>query len=323
MKAKKLISLIASVTMAFSAFAAVASAKVGESKGTVTVVPTQFSDADAKAMASALEISDFDATKYGFFDVAITIKDLGAFSFTKSKVGTITKYSGNVVSGLQLTFVPDQKIVDYGSTAEEGDTTKIPVSGGAAGSNLAYTFGPTSAAKDAFPKESVTSDNYSVTFSQLWYAPLGTKVTLDPIFSEISFNNASAWGADDPYKIQGLEGKSVTLGTIPTPPVEEKKLGLTIDGTDAKKENGYIWKLGLTQENGAQADSFTADFKDSTGLTNTKTARNDVSKFFGGEGTVEFYVGLKTARTITEFKATVADSTAEGVTASDTWTAAE
>ena len=54
-----------------------------------------------------------------------------------------------------------------------------------------------------------------------------------------------------------------------------------------------------------------------------KTARNEVSKFFGGEGTVEFYVGLKTARTITEFKATVADSTAEGVTASDTWTAAE
>ena len=311
MNAKKLISLFASAAMALSAFATVVSA--AESKGNVEVNVTKISAATA---AGDYAVPTYDETKYAAYEVEITVKDLGAFEATKKKVGKKWEYGGDFIAGVQLTFVPDQKIEDYGSATDEEDTTHIAADGGAAGENLQYNFGPAANAGAAFPKDNVTSDNYSFSFIRVWLAPLGTNVTLSPI---AKFNSVTINGIN--YPIINNETFSVTLGEKQD---DKKELGLTIDKTtEAKKENGYIWKLNLTQKNGAQANSFVADFTDSKGDTNQKKAKNNVADFFGGEGSVEFYVGLKTARTITEFKATVADSTAEGVTASDTWTAAE
>ena len=309
MKQRKLLSLLISSVMAFSAFSFVASAAEPAPKATIKA--TAYTATEAEALGVTVE----DGQALYLLDIDLT--DLGELSYLQSGTGLAAKQYGTKLAAVSCKMFGDN--VRYLMLND----SKLPFeanSGNIAG-GLKVEWLDT-AKKTSYPTTVGTQyDNASLeSMAQVYVtAPIGLTPTFDFQVEILTFDTTPNYTADNWYTVD------VASFTFPDPnptPVV-KKLGLTIDGTDAKKENGYIWKLGLTQENGAQADSFTADFKDSTGLTNTKTARNEVSKFFGGEGTVEFYVGLKTARTITDFKATVADSTAEGVTASATWTAAE
>lgn len=309
MKFRKITSLLIASMMSISAFATLVHAEAP--KATVTV--TKWTDADAvDYYGEALPEG------YGIYKVKFDLSDLPALTYSK-KAGKVT---GTVLINFTA-WLHGETLDLFEKNTNLGTASDIAPTGNAVdftGIFMQYNCAATTAYPSAKGNTTadVTSAEGAITLDI--YAKDGTVVTVDNAAVSTQVYNANV-PQGEPTKYD-FTIDPFTLGEKIDPPAV-KKLGLTIDGTDAKKENGYIWKLGLTQENGAQADSFTADFKDSTGLTNTKTARNEVSKFFGGEGTVEFYVGLKTARTITEFKATVADSTAEGVTASDTWTAAE
>ena len=300
---KKIISLLASAALAFSVCASVFAAAPA--------------DADPKVIVHS-PVDEGD----GIYSLTVDLKDLGSLSSTANKLGkidgTLLKLFDFHIVGKDLEFGTASGALsatedDWQYSGDAADFDGVLVRWIAGHVNRCY---PPERGADAVTTATgavtvvfagTAGSTYELTDARVGYETLtkstpGVTEYLNPKF----YNEA---------------GEEITSITLPGGEPAVKKLGLTIDGTDAKKENGYIWKLGLTQENGAKADSFTADFKDSTGLTNTKTARNEVSKFFGGEGTVEFYVGLKTARTITEFTATVADSTAEGVTASGTWKA--
>ena len=87
--------------------------------------------------------------------------------------------------------------------------------------------------------------------------------------------------------------------------------------SDAKKEHGYIWKLTMTPQNDANADSLTAVFE-SGDDTCVKTASN-VAEFFDGNGSVEFAVGLLTEKNIDKFTATISDSSEPNSSASASW----
>lgn len=304
---KKIISLLASAALVLSASASVFAA-----------VP-----ADANPKVIVHEPVDLGSGK---FSVTVDLKDLGTVQGTLNEDEEI---SGTLVSLFDYHINGDDLAISGkasgGLSSAKADWS---YSGTATKEATGYngvlvrwiagsvdTYYPTDEAKATECLNAATikftgtaGATYTLSDARIGYDTLvnGTPVEVTSYVSPKFYNEA---------------GEEITSFTLPGGEPAVKKLGLTIDGTDAKKENGYIWKLGLTQENGAKADSFTADFKDSEGLTNTKTARNNVADFFGGEGTVEFYVGLKTARTITEFTATVADSTAEGVTASGTWKA--
>ena len=307
MKMKKILSLVVTAALTFSSLATIASA---ESKGTVVVTPTQITD-ESKILKQIQKLGlDAQLDGYGLFKLDVQINDLGAFKFSKvyDEDEEADVLTGDVIVGLQLELAADNLQVTQTSQ------TTFPATGSNIEGGVTYNYFADSATA-AFPKASTTSDNYSIGFTTQVYAPLGTTV-VGGEYTLISFNKADAWSDNVDYTL------TVTPFKLGEKKDDKKELGLTIDGTNAKKENGYIWKLNLTQKNGAQAGSFVADFTDSKGDTNQKKAKNNVADFFG-EGTVEFYVGLKTKRTITTFKATVADSTAEGVTASDTWTAAE
>lgn len=312
MKLRKITSLLISATMAFSAFATLASAE----SANATVAVSQVAEATANTYAQRFTGANVP-DGYGVFTIAISLNDLGAFDFTLVEDDLLgNSYEGQMFTGIDI----DLKAANLTYFTVVAKSSAIPsVAGGALktgdGINFAVVAGDPSA---ALPKASTKVDNYSIpnAITAVVMAPLGTEVKATQ--ARYATNGASGTNFTGTDVFHPFTVAPFTLGEKQE---AKKALGLTIDGTDAKKENGYIWKLGLTQENGAKADSFTADFKDSEGLTNTKTARNSVADFFGGAGTVEFYVGLKTARTIKEFKATVADSTAEGVTASATWTA--
>ena len=316
MKFKKVLSLLMSATLALSSLAMVSAADI--TAGNLTINPTEITDPDT--ISACLDMISATAKEnYGLFQLNFDVSGLPINCTITTSKNPITgkettTYNGTMIRNFQFnvssTETANIDLVTPGISAINPDVAKL-----ADGTGIKFSV--SSAAVDAtLPTETTNTDNFSGTlFSYIVYAPYGTVLT--PDLTKVGIFNVSknVYGTGDTYLVTS---SPVTLGTKAD---DKKALGLTIDGTDAKKENGYIWKLGLTQENGAKADSFTADFKDSEGLTNTKTARNSVADFFGGAGTVEFYVGLKTARIITEFKATVADSTAAGVTASDTWTA--
>ncbi len=312
MKFRKITSLLIASMMAFSAFSALTEAAEAAPKANVVV--TQWTDADAEDYWGE-PLDD----GYGIFKVVFNLSDLGTIS-NKEKRGAINGY---LLTSVRAELHAEniklcKKASKLGSVSQSGNASDF------AGVIALYN----EMTLDAYPCNTGTTiddDNHSVddAITLDLYGPVGSTITFENCSIGVQHVVDGTFNNEEPV-YTSFEIDSITLGKKIEPPVEEKELGLTIDKTtEAKKENGYIWKLNLTQKNGAQAGSFTADFTDSKGDTNTKTARNNVADFFGGEGSVEFYVGLKTARTITEFKATVADSTAEGVTASDTWTAAE
>lgn len=302
---KKIISLLASAALVLSASASVFAA-----------VP-----ADANPKVIVHDPVDLGSGK---FSVTVDLKDLGSLNASLDEDENL---SGTFVSVFTCQLEGDDLAISGKangglSSAKadwSGSGTSTISSNGFNGVYLSWLAG---SVDTYYPSEGTAKECVGAATIKFTGTAGKTYTLAKARIGYESLNAGVSDGASYVFpKLYNEAGEEITSITLPGGEPAVKKLGLTIDGTDAKKENGYIWKLGLTQENGAQADSFTADFKDSTGLTNTKTARNDVSKFFGGEGTVEFYVGLKTARTITEFKATVADSTAEGVTASDTWKA--
>lgn len=304
---KKIISLLASAALVLSASASVFAA-----------VP-----ADANPKVIVHDPVDLGSGK---FSVTVDLKDLGTLQGTTNEDDEI---SGTFVSMFDYRINGDDLAMSGkasgGFSSAKADWTysgtSTVASGGFNGVVVRWMAGSSAT---YYPEAGIGATAECLGAATIKFTgTAGKTYTLSDarVFYESLNADVSDGAKDVSAKFYNEAGEEITSITLPGGEPAVKKLGLTIDGTDAKKENGYIWKLGLTQENGAQADSFTADFKDSTGLTNTKTARNEVSKFFGGEGTVEFYVGLKTARTITEFTATVADSTAEGVTASGTWKA--
>ena len=303
---KKIISLLASAALAFSACAGVFAA----------------APADANPKVIVHEPVDLGSGK---FSVTVDLTDLGTVQGTLDEdeeiSGTLLKMFDYHINGDDLAISGK---VSGGLSSAKADWS---YSGNAqqdkAGFDGLLVRWLAGSVDTCYPQNEAKETACTAAATVKFTGTAGKTYTLsDARIGYDTFNAGTPGKTEYLYpKFYNEAGEEITSITLPGGEPAVKTLGLTIDGTDAKKENGYIWKLGLTQENGAQADSFTADFKDSTGLTNTKTARNEVSKFFGGEGTVEFYVGLKTARTITEFKATVADSTAAGVTASDTWKA--
>ncbi len=311
MKFKKIASLLISSVMAFSVLSAVVSAVEPAPKANFKVT--------AYTQEEAVELGVTPDDGKALYYISLNISDLGDLNYIEEGSGLKKTTRGTKITGLKISLTGDIQLILLDA---ENQKLKFDTFSGQLANGIKFEYLDTGKAT-AYPSTkgtSLTNASMEDVIGAFVVAPIG----LTPSFSANTIQ-ITTWGTAASYEKAPWYDFEMTPFTFndPNPTTAVKKLGLTIDGTDAKKENGYIWKLGLTQENGAKADSFTADFKDSEGLTNTKTARNDVSKFFGGEGAVEFYVGLKTKRTITEFKATVADSTAEGVTASATWTAAE
>lgn len=303
---KKVISLLASAALAFSAC--------------VSVFAAAPADADPKIVVhTPVEVEE------GVYSLTVDLEGLGSLSSTTNAMG---KISGTLLSlfdfhieGSDLTFGTASGVLssledDWLYSADSSKFEGILVTWMAG--NVSRYYPATRNADAVTEAKNAATIVFAGTAGSTYKLSEG-RIGYDVLSKGVP-TETTAYLFPKFYNEEGTEISSITLpGGKPV----EKELGLTIDGTNAKKENGYIWKLNLTQKNGAQANSFVADFTDSKGDTNQKKAKNNVADFFGGEGSVEFYVGLKTARTITEFKATVADSTAEGVTASDTWTAAE
>jgi len=308
MKLKKIVSLLISATMAFSAFAAVANA---ETKGAATVSVVGQFDEYAAAFGTTLAAGE------GLFLIQVDMTGLGEWSLKKTTI-PVTAFNGQMITGFELMLAGDATFL-----ALDTENGALPVSGGTlkdGGLNFDYL---TTVAANCYPKASTTVSDLSIPAAIIAYvkAPLGTQLEATSARYQVSTATSSAFSAASQvwydFDVTSIDALGEAF-TPPQPPVDDAELTMTV--SEAKKyDNGYVWPVAVTMD-GDALGLLTAVFTRDDDVAQTN--RTTIGAGFGGEGTLEFAVGLKTASVMKSLELTVEDASGDTVTKTGTVPAA-
>lgn len=276
---KKIISLLAAMTMMFSVSSMVFAAIPDDAtapKATFVIEDTGETDPDAGTL----------------YAMTVDLTDIGTVTHEKNSA---TKFSGTKIvqfnyemHGENLLFVDSSGEL---STAgwQSGDSSEFT------GIYVSYA---NTTAKTAYPAAGTATDCEAAVTVQFFALP-GTKIDLSA--AKIGY---ATFSENTPDLVQYLpvtfDQTSFVVGEVP---VEELALTVT---PEARQTNGYVWTADITK--GANdITSFTAKFTADGETADRAISNIDAVNKFLGEGSTQFNIGLKTAKELTAVEFAVSD----------------
>jgi len=274
---KKIASLLVSATMAFSAFAAVASA---ETKGTLDLTTYEAYTA-AEAAELGVEIPD----THGLFLIGLDFADIGPLSYQTSGSGLTAKNYGDKLTAVSIVISDDAVdfvMVDPDNSALAFDT----YSGNLATGGLKVEY-LDAGVKTAYPTTKGTgvtgTENMVIAYVT---APLGTEVA-----PKVEYQ-VTSWGTDG--KLAGSAWYEATcaftLGEAAGGDDEEVLTFAIAEGTIY--ENGTVWACEIANAVDGLA-KLEATFKAGEATKSVITTKLGA---WGGVGATEFNIGINTAK---------------------------
>lgn len=272
---KKIISLLASMAMVFSASSMVFAA-----------IPADATAPQAEVIVEPTGVVDGELAEYSMI---VNLTDLG--TVTHNKIST-TKYSGTKI--VQFNYEMHGADLLFGDISGNLSTAGWTGSGDSSEFTGVYVSYANTTAKTAYPSAVASTTECEEAVSLIFYGVPGATVTIENAKIGYLTYNASTGSAEGKveYLPVTFDKTSIKLGGGE----EAKTMDMTAS-LKGKYENGYVWEATVTPGDNALTQ-FKAKFTDDKDNTVERSVQNVGSMDFSGTGSLTFNVGLKTARTL-------------------------